>query len=119
MTSDIHSIKNLTAPLKSPTPKTLVCKVSKTHYSCLKEKLKRQSPPKVVGTPLIFLPNNYIFSFPSLLFPIQPPFPPQNNVVCKRNLMRPHQTLAECYWASFCYRKQHCKGGGGAKCRKL
>ncbi len=33
--------------------------------------------------------------------------------------MRPHQTLAECNWASFCYRKQHCKEGrGGGKMQK-
>ncbi len=25
--------------------------------------------------------------------------------------MRPHQTLAECYWANVC-QKQHCKVGG-------
>ena len=95
MTSNIHLIKNLTAPMKSATLKTLMYQVSKTHYTSIKEKLKRQSPPKVVGTPLNFLPNNYIFSFPSLLFPIKPPFPPQNIVVYKRNFMRPHQTQAE------------------------
>ncbi len=27
--------------------------------------------------------------------------------------MRLNQTFAECYWATFCYQKQHCKGEGG------
>eukprot|EP00493_Phyllostaurus_siculus_P022515 UN22848 len=43
MTSNTYSIENLTVPMKSATPKTLMYQVSKTHYTSIKEKLKRQS----------------------------------------------------------------------------
>ncbi len=36
---------------------------------------KGQSPPKIVGTPLVFITNNYFFSFPRILFQIRPLFP--------------------------------------------
>lgn len=67
---------------------------------------------------LIFLYKYLLFSFPSILFSIKPGFPLKTRFDYKRNFMRQHQTLANCYWASFCYQENLVKGEG-TQCKNL
>ncbi len=70
-----------------------------------------QSPSKVFRTPLIFSTKNYLFSFPRILFPIQPPFLSKQCCLQKEH----YETTKKTSWTQFCllyYQKQHYKGEG-------
>ncbi len=54
--------------------------------------------PEVVETSLFFITNNYFSAFLEFYFKLSPPpSAPQNSVAFKRNFIRLHQILAECY----------------------